>query len=126
MNRIPPQPLKALEFEKSDGMIDLATGGDSVTYEVGIWDCFLLQLPISSSGGVWSGGQTIAVTCSLDGSNFVTFGGLPALTSAQMADSVFGPIAVSGFKNIRFAVAGASGSVGDNKLKPIVRAYQSP
>lgn len=126
MSRLTPQTLKAVEFEKSDGQIDLATNGDCVTFDVGAWDNFLVRLPISSSAGAWSAGQTVAVKATLDGADFVTFGGMDVITASGAADAVIGPLAVSGFKQIRLVVGSASGSVGDNKLKPVVRAYQDP
>lgn len=126
MNRLPPQTLKAVDFEKSEGKIDLATTGDSVTYDVGAWDNFLVQLPIASPTGVWSAGQTIAVLSSLGDADFLTHGGLSPITTAEAAAGVCGPIAVSGFKQVRLAVVGGSGTAGANMLKPIVRAYQDP
>lgn len=123
--RTPPQTLKALEFEKTNGIIDLSglsSGGDTLTYEVGPWDWFNVQL-VQVAGASWTGTCTIPVQCSNDGSSFVDF---PVPIVAYTTTGMKERFRVTGYKQIRLGGGVATGSLGDATIRPILRGSQDP
>lgn len=122
MARLAPQTLTPIEPEAQTRTIDTSVANDCVTFVVGSWDWFQIEL-VQVAGGAWTATAVISLQWSLDGSNFLAF---PVAITFGDTTTPHDRFRVTGLHTVRAIVITAAGAAGAAKFCVLARGAQDP